>query len=187
MVHVRDAMTIDRAMRMAMLALLPVLAMALYNTGHQANLALESLGQPQYRAWQGGVIDVLGIGYDPWNIWACLFHGALHFLPVLLVAFVTADLWEQLFSAARQRQRTSGSLLFALLFSLSLPPSVPLWQVALAASFGIVVGQEIFGGVGRNIVHPARAAAPTFSALAGATNTIDTCMLALFYSLTRRK
>ena len=154
MPHVRDVMTIRRYSDMVVVALIPALLMALYNTGHQINLALEGLGRSRHDRWQGWVIETLGIGHDPWNVWACFVLGALYYLPVLAVSLVIGDLWEQLFASARRRPRTPGVLLFALLFSLSLPPSIPLWQVALGASFGVVVGKEIFGGTGRNFVHP---------------------------------
>jgi Na+-transporting NADH:ubiquinone oxidoreductase subunit B len=154
MLHVHDAMSIRRATNMVAVALIPTILMALYNTGHQANLALEAFGRINHARWQGWVIEVLGIGYDPWSVWACFAHGALHYLPVFAVSLVIGDLWEQVFASARHRPRTPGVLLFALLFSLSLPPSIPLWQVGLGTSFGIVVGKEIFGGTGRNFVHP---------------------------------
>lgn len=153
--HVRDVMTLQRAMNAVIVALLPVLFMALYNTGHQANLAMAQLDIATQPGWRGGVIESLGIGYDPWSIWACLWHGALYYLPVLAVSVIIASLWEQLFAAARRRARAPGHLLIALLFSLSLPPSIPLWQAALGISFGIVVGREIFGGTGKNFLNPA--------------------------------
>jgi Na+-transporting NADH:ubiquinone oxidoreductase subunit B len=141
-------------MNMVAVALIPAILMALYNTGYQANLALEELGRTNHARWQGKVIETLGIGYDPWSVWACFLHGALYYLPVLAVSLVIGDLWEQVFASARRRPRTPGIFLFALLFSLSLPPSIPIWQVGLGASFGVVVGKEIFGGTGRNFIHP---------------------------------
>ncbi len=153
--HVRDVMNLQRAMNAVIVALFPILAMALYNTGHQTNLTMAQLGLATQPGWQGRVIDSLGIGHDPWSIWACVSYGALYYLPVLAVSAIVASLWEQLFAAARRRAREPGCMLIALLFSLSLPPSIPLWQVAVGISFGIVVGKEIFGGTGKNFLNPA--------------------------------
>ncbi len=153
--HIRGAMNMDRAMNCVIVALVPCLFMALFNTGHQANLAMAQLGITSAPGWRGNILDGLGIGYDAASVWSSAWHGALHYLPVLAVAVICGSLWERLFATWRGRDRTPGLLVIALLFSLSLPPSVPLWQVALGMSFGIVVGREIFGGTGRNFLNPA--------------------------------
>lgn len=153
--HIRDAMNMDRAMNIVVMALVPSIFMALFNTGHQANLAMAQLGIASAPGWRGDILDGLGIGYDATSIWASAWHGALHYLPVLAVAAICGSLWERLFATWRGRDRYPGLLVIALLFSLSLPPTVPLWQVALGMSFGIVVGREIFGGTGRNFLNPA--------------------------------
>ncbi len=155
--HVRDGMSVTRAMNCVVVALIPCILMALFNTGHQANLNMEQIGVGSAPGWRGGVLDALGIGYDPSDIWAAMWHGALHYLPVLAVALIVGALWEQLFSKLRKRERAPGLLVIALLFSLSLPPTVPLWQVALGMSFGIVVAKEVFGGLGKNFLNPALA------------------------------
>lgn len=153
--HLRDTMSLTYAMRCVIVALVPCLLVALLNTGHQANLAMMTLGIGSVPGWRGAVIDGLGIGYDPWSIWANMWHGGLHYLPVLTVAAAIGGLWEWLFARIRGRERTPGLAVIALLFSLSLPPSVPLWQVALGMSFGIVVAKEVFGGTGKNFINPA--------------------------------
>ena len=100
-------------------------------------------------------IGALAIGHDPSSPWANLWHGGLYFLPVLAVAVIVGEFWERLFAAMRGRARSPGILVIALLFALSLPPTVPLWQVALGMSFGVVVAKEVFGGAGMNFLNPA--------------------------------
>jgi len=148
-------MNLDRALNCVIAALVPCLAMAFFNTGYQANLNMAALGVGVAPGWRGAVLELLGTGYDPASLWANLWHGALHYLPVLVVTLVVGALWEQLFAILRRRRRVSGLAVIALLFSLSLPPTVPLWQVALGMSFGIVVGKEVFGGTGKNFLNPA--------------------------------
>ena len=78
--HVRDALDLKRMMSMVIVALLPCIFMAMYNTGLQANIAMENLGVDSQAGWRGAVLDGIGIGYDPGNFLACLLHGALFFL-----------------------------------------------------------------------------------------------------------
>ena len=125
MLQVRDAITLRRATDLMALALLPVLLMALYNTGHQANLVISEFGQPGGTKWQDQIINGLAIGYDPWNIAACFIHGALFFLPVLAVGWLICDLWEQIFSVARRRPR-SGNLVYKAPRSLAIGSSPSL-------------------------------------------------------------
>lgn len=155
--QVRDVMNVTRAMNCLIVALVPSLFMALANTGHQANLAMAELGIAAAPGWRGAVMGSLGIGYDPTSLWASLWHGALHYVPVFAVTLVVGAFWEWLFATLRGRERGPGLLVIALLFSLSLPPSVPLWQVALGTTFAIVVAKEVFGGTGKNFLNPALA------------------------------
>ena len=85
----------------------------------------------------------------------CSFLGALYFAPLLAIALMVGYAWERIFAAARKRTRTPGLAVTALLFTASLPATLPLWQAALGISFAIVVGKEIFGGTGRNLFNPA--------------------------------
>lgn len=153
--HIRDSMSIERAMNCVIVALIPCVLMALFNTGYQANLAMAELGIPSAPGWRGAVLGNLGVGYDPSSPWAAMWHGALHYLPVLATAWIVGEFWERVFATLRQRERSAGLTVIALLFSLSLPPSIPLWQAALGMSFGIVVAKEIFGGTGKNFINPA--------------------------------
>jgi len=155
--HLRDVMNVRRAMNCVIVALVPCLFMALYNTGHQANLAMAELGIAEAPGWRGAVIRLLGVGYLPASFWSSLLHGSLHYLPVLAASLAVGLFWEELFAKLRKRERAPGLALIGLLFSLSLPPSVPLWQVALGMSFAIVVAKEVFGGTGKNFLNPALA------------------------------
>lgn len=156
--HIRDAMNVSRAMTCVTVALIPCILMAFFNTGYQTNLAMAELGIKSAPGWRGAILETFGIGYDPSSLWASLLHGVLYFLPVLAVATIIGSFWERLFARIRGRKIVPGLFLIALLFSLSLPPSIPLWQVALGISFGVVVAKEVFGGTGKNFLNPALAA-----------------------------
>lgn len=153
--HVRDAMDLKRMMITVVFALLPTIVMALYNTGLQANLALQNQGVNNPSGWRGQLLETLRIGLDADSIAGNLLHGALYFMPVYFVALLVGAIWEILFACIRKLEISEGFLVTSLLYALILPPLVPLWQVALGISFGIVMGKEVFGGVGMNILNPA--------------------------------
>ncbi len=153
--HVRDGIDVKRMMVTVVLALLPCVAMALYNTGYQANLAI-SLGAQPLATWQTTAMEALGFGgFDPADVVACVLHGALYYLPVVLVTFAVGGNCEALFAVVRKHEINEGFLVTGMLFPLVLPPTVPLWQVALGIAFGVIIGKEIFGGTGMNIFNPA--------------------------------
>ena len=151
--HVRDTLDLKRMMVTVVLALIPCILVAMYNTGYQANIALadgaSALG------WRGWVMDVIGFGYNEINPLACMFHGALYYVPILLVTFIVGGHIEVLFSVIRRHEVNEGFLVTGMLFPLILPPTTPLWQVAIGISFGVILGKEIFGGTGMNIFNPA--------------------------------
>ncbi|HXV64797.1 MAG TPA: NADH:ubiquinone reductase (Na(+)-transporting) subunit B [Vicinamibacteria bacterium] len=151
--HVRDAINLRRIMLVFVVALIPALFMAIWNTGYQANLAMARIDLAEAPGWRGRVLS--GLGYDADDLWANLAHGALYFVPVYLVTLFVGRAWELLFASVRRRPLNEGLWVTGLLFALSLPPLIPLWQVALGISFGIVIAQELFGGYGRHILHPA--------------------------------
>jgi Na+-transporting NADH:ubiquinone oxidoreductase subunit B len=154
-VHIRDAIDLKRMMMIVVYALVPAVLMALYNTGLQANLALAQLGEAAAKGWQADVIKALGIGFDPHNIFANMFHGALYFFPVYFITLAAGGFWEVVFAIVRKHEVNEGFLVTSLLFPLILPPTIPYWQVAVGISFGVVIGKEVFGGVGMNILNPA--------------------------------
>ena len=152
--HVRDALDMKRLMMTVVIALAGCVYMALYNTGYQANLAIAA-GAGPLDVWQTRAMESLGLAFAPDDLWACLVHGALYFVPVLLVTFAVGGLWEVIFAIVRGHEVNEGMLVTGMLFPLVLPATTPLWQVALGISFGIVVGKEIFGGTGMNVLNPA--------------------------------
>ena len=153
--HVRDSMDLKRMMVTVIAALVPCIVMALWNTGYQANLALAELGLESAGGICGAILDILGVGVDPTSVMANLLHGALYFVPVFLVCNMAGGFWESLFSMIRRHEVNEGFLVTGMLFPLILPPNIPLWQVAVGISFGVVIGKEIFGGTGKNFLNPA--------------------------------
>lgn len=155
--HVRDAADLKRVMFFVVLAATPCVLMALWNTGYQANLAMRDLGLIAVPGWRGGVLELLGVGYDPDSIVGSALHGLLYFLPIYAVTLLVGGVWEVLFAMVRNHEVNEGFLVTSLLYALILPPDLPLWQVALGISFGVVIGKEVFGGTGKNILNPALA------------------------------
>ena len=152
---VRDAMDLKRMMMMVVYALVPTVLMALYNTGYQANLGLAQLSQSTIGGWREVVLAFLGVGHDPGNILANMILGALFFFPVYIITLAAGGFWEVIFATVRKHEINEGFLVTSLLFPLILPPDIPWWQVAIGISFGVVIGKEVFGGVGMNILNPA--------------------------------
>ena len=152
--HVRDALDMKRLMMTVVIALAGCVYMALCNTGYQAHLAIAA-GAPPLDVWQTDVMRWTGLGFAPDDVWACMVHGALYFGPVLAVTFAVGGLWEALFAGVRGHEINEGFLVTGVLLPLTLPATIPLWQVALGVSFGVVVGKEIFGGTGMNVLNPA--------------------------------
>lgn len=153
--HVRDAIDLKRIMSFVVLATFPVILMMLWNTGYQANSAMAQLNMTELDSWRGTLMDLLGIGFDPNSLFANMFHGLLYFLPIYLTTLIAGGTFEVLFAAVRNHEVNEGFLVTSMLYSLILPPSTPLWQVALGIIFGVVLGKEVFGGTGKNFLNPA--------------------------------
>ncbi|MEA3363131.1 MAG: NADH:ubiquinone reductase (Na(+)-transporting) subunit B [Thermodesulfobacteriota bacterium] len=147
-VHVRDSINHKRVMSIIMLALLPCILMALWNSGYQANLTLNQM-------LAAGQIDILPRLSDYTSICANMTKGLWTFLPMLIVVMLTQAVWVAIFASMRKKNITTGFLVTSVLIVLLMPPTAPLWQVALATSFGVVIGSEIFGGIGMNFLSPA--------------------------------
>jgi Na+-transporting NADH:ubiquinone oxidoreductase subunit B len=152
--HVRDALDLKRTMVTVAVALLPCVLMACYNTGLQSNLAMEASSIVN-NDWRANLLTALGIGLSPESLISNFLLGLLYFLPVYIVTMATGGFWEVIFASVRGHEVNEGFVVTGLLFPLTLPPTIPLWQVAIGISFGVVVGKEIFGGTGRNIFNPA--------------------------------
>ena len=153
--HVRDAIDLKRVMTYVVIAVLPCALFGMYNIGLQANLAMAEMGVVAAEGWRGSVLAALGIGYDPTSIMACFWHGFLYFLPVYIVTLAAGGFWEVVFAIVRNHEVNEGFLVTSMLYTLILPPTIPLWQVALGISFAVVIGKEVFGGTGKNFLNPA--------------------------------
>ncbi len=152
--HVRDGLDLKRVMITVWLATFPAMFYGMYNLGYQANTAMAAMGVTEVANWHGAIISLFA-GYDPNSLWDCFWHGAAYFVPIYVTTFVVGIAWELLFAVKRNHEINEGFFVTSVLFALIVPPSVPLWQVALGISFGVVIGKEVFGGTGKNFLNPA--------------------------------
>jgi len=152
--HVRDAVDLKRLMITVWLcAFLPMFA-GMYYVGLQANIAMDQLGVESLAGWRGWIVELIA-GYDASNWWDCVIYGAVFYVPIYIVTFVVGGIWEVIFAVKRGHEINEGFFVTSILFSLILPATIPLWQVVLGISFGVVIGKEIFGGTGKNFLNPA--------------------------------
>ncbi|MDR2260741.1 MAG: NADH:ubiquinone reductase (Na(+)-transporting) subunit B [Azoarcus sp.] len=156
--HVRDGIDLKRMMILVWFATFPAMFFGMWNVGFQANSAYAA--QPGLLAasadWHLAVIRLLA-GFDPGSLWDNFIHGAVYFVPIYFVTFAVGGLWEVLFAMVRGHEVNEGFFVTSVLFALILPPTIPLWQVALGISFGVVIAKEVFGGTGKNFLNPALA------------------------------
>jgi len=131
--HIRDSIDIKRVMILVVIALIPLYIFGAMNVGVQNGISM---------------------GVERTN-WEQFWFGFDKIIPIILVVFITGAFWEILFAVVRQHPISEGFLVTCALIPLVMPASIPLWQVSIATSFGIVIGKEIFGGVGMNIFNPA--------------------------------
>ncbi len=153
--HARSYTDMKRIMIYVFLAAMPCAIFGMWNTGHNANVALAALGPDAVSGWRFALMDWLGFGLNPDSILACLFNGFLWFLPIYAVTMIVGLFWEILFAVIRGHEVNEGFFVTSILYVLILPASTPLWQVALGISFGVVIGKEVFGGTGKNFLNPA--------------------------------
>ncbi len=154
--HVRDGIDLKRIMITVWLCCFPAMFFGMWNLGFQANTAMDGMGLSEIEGWRGMLISMFA-GYDANNLWDNLVFGATYFLPIYAVTFVVGGFWEVLFASVRGHEVNEGFFVSSILFALICPPDIPLWQVALGISFGIVIGKEVFGGTGKNFLNPALA------------------------------
>lgn len=155
--HVRDGIDLKRMMIIVWLSVFPAMFFGMYNTGVQANEALIG-GFGALDDWRLIIMNMLGITMGAGaGIVDNMIFGALYFLPIYAVAFGVGAIWEVLFATVRKHEVNEGFFVTSILFALILPATIPLWQVALGITFGVVVAKEIFGGTGRNFLNPALA------------------------------
>lgn len=132
-VHIRDAMDLKRTMFTVIVALIPTLLFGMWNVGHQ-----------HYQAYG---MDV------PWM--DSFLFGFQKVMPIVIVSYAVGLGVEFIFAVLRGHQVSEGYLVTGMLIPLTLPVTIPLWMVALAAIFCTVLGKEIFGGTGMNFMNPA--------------------------------
>lgn len=132
-VHMRDAMDMKRTMIIVVLSLVPALLFGIWNTGYQHYLTL---------------------GQDA-AFWTCVWHGFVRVLPIIIVSYVTGLAIEFITAQIRGHEVNEGFLVTGMLIPLVLPVDIPLWMVALATAFAVILGKEVFGGTGMNIWNPA--------------------------------
>jgi len=152
--HVRDGIDLKRIMITVWLCCFPAMFFGMWNIGFQANTAMDAMGIAEVEGWRGALIGLFA-GYDASSIWDNIIFGAMYFLPIYAVTFVVGGFWEVLFATVRGHEVNEGFFVTSILFALICPPNIPLWQVALGISFGVVIGKEIFGGTGKNFLNPA--------------------------------
>jgi Na+-transporting NADH:ubiquinone oxidoreductase subunit B len=131
--HIRDAMDMKRTMIVVVLALVPAILLGMWNTGYQNALAA------------GLERAILG------NFW----FGFLKVFPIIVVSYVVGLGVEFLFAQIRHHEVSEGYLVSGILVPLVVPVDTPLWMVAVATVFAVIIGKEVFGGVGMNILNPA--------------------------------
>ncbi|WP_286875478.1 NADH:ubiquinone reductase (Na(+)-transporting) subunit B [Idiomarina sp. UBA4520] len=153
--HVRDRIDLKRIMILVWMMTFPAMFWGMYNVGNQAAIALAD-GYALSDAWQVGLFQLLGgdLGADAGWL-TKMWYGACWYLPIYAVTFIVGGFWEVLFATVRKHEVNEGFFVTSVLFSLILPATTPLWQVALGITFGVVIGKEIFGGTGRNFLNPA--------------------------------
>ena len=154
LLHIRDSSDVQRIMVTVMAATIPAVIYGMYNIGFQA-LSGAAEGDGKFTEDWHFIFINLVCNYDPTSFIDCLWFGACYFLPIYAVTFIVAIAWEMLFATIRNHEISEGAFVTTILFALCCPPDVPLWQVAVGISFGIVIGKEIFGGTGKNFLNPA--------------------------------
>ena len=155
--HVRDNLDLKRMMIFVWLATFPAMFYGMYNTGFQANEAIIG-GYAALDDWRIAILNMLGVTMGSGaNLFDNFLFGAMYFLPIYAVTFIVGGFWEVLFASVRKHEVNEGFFVSSVLFALIVPASIPLWQVALGITFGVVVAKEIFGGTGRNFLNPALA------------------------------
>ncbi len=132
--HVRDATDLKRFMFTVVVALLPCYVWSVYNTGRAAYASI-------------------GIA-DP-TLVQVMLEGAAYIVPLLVITYAIGGAWEGLFAQLRGHEVSEGFLVTGALLPLIVPATLPWWQLAIGISFGVVIGKEVFGGVGMNILNPA--------------------------------
>ncbi|WP_026376778.1 NADH:ubiquinone reductase (Na(+)-transporting) subunit B [Aestuariibacter salexigens] len=155
--HVKDSIDLKRIMIMVWMATFPAMFYGMYNIGAQAHEAILAGAGTLPDMWQAGLFTALGgqLGVEGIGWGTLMLYGACFWLPIYATTFVVGGFWEVLFASVRKHEVNEGFFVTSVLFALTLPATIPLWQVALGITFGVVIAKEIFGGTGRNFLNPA--------------------------------
>lgn len=132
--HIRDAIDLKRTMILVVISLVPCLLFGIWNTGYQHYLAL-------------GITDATFLQQ--------VGFGAIKVLPIVIVSYVTGLTVEFIFAIIRKHTINEGFLVTGMLIPLVMPVDVPLWMVSVSTIFAVIIGKEVFGGTGMNILNPA--------------------------------
>ncbi|NLN95348.1 MAG: NADH:ubiquinone reductase (Na(+)-transporting) subunit B [Bacteroidales bacterium] len=131
--HIRDSIDMKRTMSIVVASVIPALLFGIWNVGYQHYL---SLGQTA-------------------GFWNNILYGLGKVLPIIIVSYVTGLAIEFIFAQIRHHEVNEGFLVTGMLIPLIVPPDIPLWMVAVATAFAVIIGKEVFGGTGMNILNPA--------------------------------
>lgn len=157
--HIRDAVDVKRWMLIVIIALIPCILMAIWNTGMQSlvygsgNFKLLDEYFASAHTWKG----YWDFAFKDDRYLTILRIGLTAFLPVVLISYAVGGIWEALFAVFRGHDISEGFLVTGILYPLILPSTIPYWMVAVGVSAGVVLAKEVFGGSGMNIVNPALA------------------------------
>ena len=154
--HVRDGIDLKRIMITVWLCTFPAIFFGAYFLGQNASEAIAA-GAMAPDGLRGAFIEGMA-GANYWmnpSLWTNLVYGFAYFLPIYATVFIVGGFWEVLFASVRGHEVNEGFFVTSILFSLTCPPDLPLWQAALGITFGVVVGKEVFGGTGKNFLNPA--------------------------------
>ena len=132
--HVRDCVDLKRIMIMVVLALVPAMLFGIWNTGYQHKLAF---------------------GLNDWGFWNMVWYGVVKVIPLYIVAYVVGLAIEFVSAQINGHEVNEGYLVSGMLIPLIVPVDVPLWMLAIAVAFAVIIGKEVFGGTGMNIWNPA--------------------------------
>lgn len=141
--HIKVADDLKRTMNMVIMSLVPCLIFGIFNAGYQYNV-------------QTGIVDVAAGFFSPefWNL-DNFSIGAWKVLPLVVVSYGVGLLVEFIFAVIKGHEVEEGYLVTGMLVPLIVPIDIPLWMLAVAVVFGVVIGKEVFGGTGMNILNPA--------------------------------
>lgn len=158
-VHVRDYVDLKRVMNSVILAMVPCLLWAFYNTGYQHfaaigdQLAAGTLAVDDYTAGWLQAMFAPNVA-DP-TMFDTILFGLQRMLPIVAVSYAVGLGIEMYFAVIRKEEVSEGYLVSGMLIALIVPPSIPLWQLSVGIAFAVVLGKEVFGGTGMNIFNPA--------------------------------